>query len=321
MKMCDSKIFVVTGLVFLMLSSTCLSPITLAGKNNNVTCDIGFDKGPSSLPVVPLEKTTFIGFDKETLLDDYAYLACVPTAVFQNDEKLYSHPLLFFEDEYKYEEDKERSLNARQGLDYFMEDWMSYCNDELDQMTIINVPMDKVSQWNAKQYIEIEGNSPFDLAKQIALQDWSYSDNAVIAVIEEEYEKPSILTEGEIPGTLKAYDIDKQHFTAQLPEIGAAGGTSTFFDVTDKNYKYLSVKLGWSEKTLDYDLQLSDTTLRYDEDTSINGHMPYGATGYPHEKTPDFWQQYLWIVITVIMVILIGIVLFSSRRKRRGNKK
>ena len=261
MKMCDSKIFVVTGLVFLMLSSTCLSPITLADKNNNVTCDIGFDKGPSSLPVVPLEKTTFIGFDKETLLDDYAYLACVPTAVFQNDEKLYSHPLLFFEDEYKYEEDKERSLNARQGLDYFMEDWMSYCNDELDQMTIINVPMDKVSQWAAKQYIEIEGNNPFYLAKQIALQDWSYSDNAVIAVIEEEYEKPSILTEGEIPGTLKAYDIDKQHFTARLPEIGAAGGTSTFFDVTDKNYKYLSVKLGWSEKTLDYDLQLSDTKL------------------------------------------------------------
>jgi len=122
MKMCNVKVFGAIGLVFLMLSSACLLPVTLADKNNAVPSDIGFDKGPSSLPVIPLKKATFIGFDKETLLDDYAYLACVPTAVFQNDEKLYSHPLLFFEDEYKYEADKERSLNARQGLENFIED-------------------------------------------------------------------------------------------------------------------------------------------------------------------------------------------------------
>jgi len=59
-------------------------------------------------------------------------------------------------------------------------------------------------------------------------------------------------------------------------------------------------------------------SVRYNEDTSINGHMPFGAKDYPHEKTPDFWQQYSLIIASaVIVAVLIGIVLLVSRRKLR----
>ena len=113
----------------------------------------GFDKGPSYTNVVPLKKTTFIGFDEETLVDDYAYLAAVPTAVFNNVDKLFSHPLLFYQDPYPIKDDKEKSLNARQGLDYFMEDWMEYCNGYLDHITLINTPIDKLDNtWKSKEY-------------------------------------------------------------------------------------------------------------------------------------------------------------------------
>jgi hypothetical protein len=87
-----------------------------------------------------------INFDKDGILDDYAYLAAVPTSVFSSGGKLYSNPLLFYQDAYPVKEDKERTLDARQGLDYFMEDWMSYCNNQLDQMTLVNVPENKNRQ-------------------------------------------------------------------------------------------------------------------------------------------------------------------------------
>ena len=56
--------------------------------------------------------------------------------------------------------------------------------------------------------------------------------------------------------------------------------------------------------------------LRYDEDLSINGHMPYGATSYPHETTPMPWMQYIWILIVVAAIAVVGIAGFMFFRKR-----
>jgi hypothetical protein len=160
---------------------------------------MGFEKGVSWKPYIPLKRTTFVNFDEESLLDDYAYLAAIPTSVFydKNTEQIFSNPLLFYQDEYPVDELKERSLNARQGIDYFMEDWMGYTNGYLDQMTLINVPKNKIdSEWKAKEYTTIECTNPYSLASKIALQEWSYADDAVIAVIKEDYEKPDNITHG-----------------------------------------------------------------------------------------------------------------------------
>jgi hypothetical protein len=93
-----------------------------------------------------MKQVTFVNFDEDSYLDDYAYLAAVPTAVFQDKGRLFSYPLLFYQDEYPVEEDKERSLNARQGIDYFMEDWMSYSGGTLDSLMTINVPKNKLDE-------------------------------------------------------------------------------------------------------------------------------------------------------------------------------
>jgi len=219
-------------------------PVTQA--TSNIDYIKGFDKGPSTFPVVPLKKATFVGFDKESILDDY-------------DGKLFSHPLLFYEDEYKYDNDWERTLNARQGLDYFMEDWMSYCNGQLDQMTLVNVPVNKVDQWRADEYVEINGDNPYSIAADIALQDWSYSDDAVIAVIKEQYENPEIKTKGEINGVFESCEIDKQQFKMQRPVIGT-GATYKSFRINDQKYKYVLTEMSWDGKE-DYDLQLYDPEL------------------------------------------------------------
>lgn len=148
----------------------------------------GYDKGLSYKSVIPTKKVTFVNYDDETLIDDYAYLAAVPTAVFNYDGSLVSHPLLLFQEKMRIEKDKYLPLDAYQGIEYFMEDWESYCT-QMDQMTLINVDETKANNWKAKEYIEIVSENPFKIASSLALQDWEYSDEAVIAVIGEEFEE------------------------------------------------------------------------------------------------------------------------------------
>jgi len=228
--------FVTISIVFVIL--TALFPIALAVNLDYVE---GFDKGLSYLPVVNLKKTTMVNFDEDSLVDDYAYLAAVPTAVFQEDNRLFSYPLLFYQDEYPVSEERERSLNARQGLDYFMEDWMSYSNGRLDKMTLINVPMNRLDiTWKAKEYDVIESDSPYDIAARLALNDWSYSNDAVIAVINEEFEEPKDTeVTGEILGKLSG-DIGKSTLTVNRP-YGPAPEYEHF--EVGSEYKYVRADL------------------------------------------------------------------------------
>ena len=267
----------------LVLSATIMflagSLIPIAEASNAIDKVSGFDKGPSYTYVVPTKKTTFVGYDKDTLLDDYAYLAAVPTAVFNYEGKLVSHPLLYFEEEYKYEKDGERSFNAYQGIDYFMQDWMSYCDNEIDQMTLINVPGNTInSEWKAKDTVLIEGDNPYSIAADIALQDWSYSNDAVIAVIEPEYKSPETITTGKLYGFLDPYKIGKENYEMELPEVGATRGTPAFFEISDTNYKYLTAKLEWGLKSIDYDLQITDTQLGM-LDIAMRDYLGHNAHG------------------------------------------
>lgn len=137
----------------------------------------GINKGPSYLPVVPLKNVFLINYDEDSYLDDFAYLAAIPSSVFRQNGRLFSYPLLFFDEPYEYEEDSERTLNPRQGLDYFMDDWMSYCNGQLDQLKSVNVGINELDEsWRAKESFMIDSDSPYEIANEIALHDWSFSD-------------------------------------------------------------------------------------------------------------------------------------------------
>jgi len=203
----------------------------------------GFDRGVSWKPYVPLKRMTFVQFDSETLLDDYAYLAAVPTAVFYDNtsQQIYSNPLLYYEDPYQVTEQKERSLNTYEGIEYFMEDWMSYSHGYLDQLTLINVPHSKIaSSWSTKNTTLIEAVTPYDVAGDLALHDWSYSENAVVAVIQDSYEKPQNTTEGTITGTLSKRDgILTEHF--EIPKTNEVYPIYNEFTVPE-GYKFLTVR-------------------------------------------------------------------------------
>ena len=208
-KLSRSNRFLAVAFVYIMFIAA-IVPVVLGANINHIQ---GFDKGPSYKPVVPLKKVTFVNFDEDGYLDDYAYLAAVPIAIFDDGEKLYSNPLLFYQDPYPIKEDKERSLNARQGLDYFMEDWMSYCNGKADQMTLINIgEKDIPEEWDAEEYVTIKGTDPYVIAKDIALQDWSFSDNAVVAVINDDFKESNLEISNKINEKLDNAKVKSERF-------------------------------------------------------------------------------------------------------------
>jgi len=244
----------------LIVTILVLSILLPLGQAVNFDYIVGFEKGPSYKSVIPIKKTIFVNFDDEKLIDDYSYLAAVPTAVFNSNGNLFSNPLLYYQDEYEYTEDKERSLNAYQGLDYFMQDWSSFCNNRFDEVTLINVEKNKIDHWgSSKVYTTINGDNSFDIANDLALHDWSYSNDAVIAIIEEEFEKPDEIFNGKVSGTIPRYKTDHKTLKLERPIIGI-GATYEDFEINDKNYKYIITKMSWKDKE-DYDLQLYDDQL------------------------------------------------------------
>jgi len=251
----SKKNFLSIVLVIILLLSIFI-PFTNAKSPNDFE---GFDKGPSSLPVVPMKKITLIQSDKKTLIDDYAYLASVPTSVFTNDGKLFSNPLLFYEDEFKYDDDKERTLNPYQGIKFFLDDYYSYCNNNLDKINLINVQKNKIKDYDANEYFEIHSDDPFKTASDIALEDWSYSNDIVLAVIESEYKNPEIFTQEKTKGVLYEYDIGHKNLEIEQPIIGT-GGTYKSFDILDMNYKYVVAEMTW-ENRKDLDIQIFDKEL------------------------------------------------------------
>jgi hypothetical protein len=250
MKKTRMNSFVAVLIVCILLVGV-LIPIVQAFDTENIR---GFEKGPSYIPVAATKKVSLVKHDENSYLDDYAYLAAIPTAVFNHDNTLISHPLLFYEDEYPVEKDKERSLNSYQGLDYFMEDWMSYSNGELDQKILINMDENDASKWDAKETITIKANNPYEIASKIALQDWSYTDDAVIAVIDQEFKRLNNEESGTISGKIVIDKAVKQeHF--EVEQTNSLNPVSNDFTVPE-GYMYVYARCWYPSVTVRVSLPL-----------------------------------------------------------------
>ena len=230
------------NLIALMLATLMLIgiiiPVNEAASN---TMPSGFDKGPSYTSVVPTKKVTFVNYDENEIFDDYAYLAAVPTSVFNYDGTLVSNPLLFYQDQMRIEEDKYLSLDAYTGIKYFMEDWESYCN-QMDQMTLINVDSSKVTDWKSKEYTEIESDDPYHIASTLAMQEWNYANDAVVAVINQDFEESDVNVENMVKGSIPVKEVKEINF--EVKQSNKLNPVYHEFEV-EEGYKYLYVEAWW----------------------------------------------------------------------------
>ena len=275
-KSASSKRFVVITILFILISTTFANFVI--GKESTEIYSKGFDKGPSYTNVLPVKKVTMVNYDPDSLLDDYGYLASVPTAVFRDQNTLYSHPLLYYHEELGMEDEKEKSLDATEAIDYFMEDWMGYSKQKLDQMTLINIKEDRNIEWDSKKTTSINSKDPYELANKIALEEWSYSEDAVIVPIKNDYKESDKKTSGTIRDILPGEKIKEEHF--EVPQTNKINPQFKEFEVPE-GYKYIKAHAWWASINADLSTYTHIIIPSGDKDLQL----------YCKDKKRDDWMQ------------------------------
>ncbi len=214
------------------------------------------------------EKTTFVAYDPNGIVDDYAYMAAVPASVFYSDsnDKVVAHPLLFWEDP-----NSDISLNSNQGINYFMDDVSTISTEGLDMIETINLDETQQStvttSWPADKTHAINSDDPAVIAADIAAFNWEYSDTAVVAVIEDDITGEEVVTSGTLTGETPGESTKTGTFEGSQ-DPSPVNAVYHDFDVPE-GYKYIHAKMTWGngpakevlQRGKDPDLQIYDNQL------------------------------------------------------------
>lgn len=178
-------------------------------------------------PVVPVKKATLVQADKWGDIDDYAYLAAVPSSVFYDEksDSIVSHPLLFYD-------------GGNVGTDYFMEDWLATAG--MDELVTIN--MEEIIPWSANKTTEIYADNPYDVAREVATSSWKSSKTAVLAVIDGRMEYADAVA-GAVEGTMPGDYKPKVETITGERDVGIVPVYHNFS--IPEPYKYIDTDLVW----------------------------------------------------------------------------
>jgi len=292
------------AVLFVSLSMSVILPSQVLSMESKKTSVVKLSPAPTSkskekienLPkavawkeLKPFSALTLVGMDKESYIDDFAYLASVPTAVFREKDSLYSSPILFYEPPYKGSE-KEMTLNSNQGLGYFLEDWLTVNNGSLDTIQYINMPdelegIQLPSSENSSE-IKIKNKDIYALSSEIALKNWEYSDKAVIAVVEDDFSFLEKKTEGSLNGIVPAGEKATEHFEGSKDPDPQEPTYHNF--TVEEGYEFMTALMTWetvpgggevTDRGRDPDMQLYDWELG-EVAASENWNVLTGPTEY-----------------------------------------
>ena len=212
--------------------------------------------------VIPLRKTTLVMEDNEGLFDDYAYMAAVPTSVFEHDGKLYSSPLLYYSPPYSAGGNADLTMNSFQGLDYYLQDWITAARPE--ELDLINVPKEDVV-WALGNATSYTGKDIYSLSAKLALDNWEFSEEAVVAVVDE-YSERSESVSGTVTGSIPGLPLKEE----EIFGTKSVGIEPIYHNFTiDEGYTYINVFMEWGlewtagseERGKDLDMQVYDWQL------------------------------------------------------------
>jgi len=271
-------------------------------------------EGVSWAPVQAQSKTTLVGFDPYSYLDDYAFMASVPASTFYQDGTLYSSPLLFYEDSYVVGGPREEPLNSRRGVDYFMDDWMTFSgyaeqqrggDGVMDALQLINLApeqMDEaVHEWPAAQVNDIHSTDPYRLAAEIALDGWESSERAVIVPVMTHYPELSESTGGTFDGIIPDLPIRTMHIE-DSKEVGPVPPQYHNFTI-DPGYKFIDAYMKWGQdgtggeeaRGKDLDMQLYDWQLgevaASEEWNVIHGSNEHAVSYIYHDHDLETYEE------------------------------
>ncbi len=233
----------------------------------------GFE-GVSYERMTSLNKVTLVNHDGEGILDDFSYLAEVPASAFHSgaSERVFVNPVLFYGPSREVS-DTERTFNPYPGVKNLMDDMMTVSGGDLDKIELVGfdgqTPGEIQSDWTASRVKHIDANDPFSLSAKVALENWEYSDKAVIAVVDADPAPFENVFTGEITGKTPNASPKSGSMTGSKEPSPVDPNTHSF--TIEPDYKYITSQLTWgqswnplssiTERGKDPDLQLYDMQL------------------------------------------------------------
>lgn len=136
---------------------------------------------------VPLSRIALVAPDPQSYVDEYAYIATVPTGVFVHNDTQYVSPVIYSSD----------SMSEA----WLVEDWAEYIDVDggLTQGIVVgdypeSLLLERQETLGTRIYPRITGDTAAEIAAKLAVSEWTSSPSVVVAIAEEDFSTPSPIT-------------------------------------------------------------------------------------------------------------------------------
>ncbi|UCE09802.1 MAG: hypothetical protein JSW61_12640 [Candidatus Thorarchaeota archaeon] len=187
---------------------------------------------------VPLRRITLVQSDPLSYIDDFAYMAAVPTATFWYGGTHYISPVIHVS-----ESDSEGWL---------IQDWVEYLDEDGGTTQAIgigdfshNYIMKMQGIIGTQVYPQLKGASSSQIAARLAVAEWASTDTAVLALSQDQFQEPTV-TEGSYEYTFSGAQV-----SVVSPSIVATTPNPVTFDFTSSpNVGWIEGKFNWTGSDL-----------------------------------------------------------------------
>jgi len=153
--------------------------------DNNITLSDTYEEP------TPLRRAAFVAPNPNSYIDEFAYMAAVPTSIFYNDGTKYTSPLIL--------------SSGSDSEKWLIEDWVEYLamDGGVSQGLAIgdfsNSEILSLQELiGTKIYPRITGDTSAEIAAMLALNEWQSSETVVLSLAKDSFTTPTI-TSGEAP--------------------------------------------------------------------------------------------------------------------------
>ncbi|MHA2396334.1 MAG: hypothetical protein ACXAC0_06480 [Candidatus Thorarchaeota archaeon] len=159
---------------------------------------------------VPLSRVAFVAPNPNSYVDEFAYMAAVPTSLFYFNDTQFISPLIY--------------SDGSESESWLLDDWseyLSYDGGITQAIAVGDFSESYLSQLQhdvgVKIYPRIMGTTAAEIASLLAVNEWSSSSNAVIGLLKDDFSTPADIT-GDATHT----------FENQASELLEFGGSVTY---------------------------------------------------------------------------------------------
>ncbi len=225
------KIYVMLIVTLFIVSSTPVVPIQQPSiYSKNVLSQM-----PDDSNIVPLSKVVIVKNNPNNYIDDFSYIAAVPTSVFLYNGKQYISPVVYSD-----------NIDSAKWL---MSDWGHYLSQDSTEIRATAIGEISFEERQAAQYYlhakvfpTIIGDTSAEIAAKLAINDWETTSHAVLALSKDNFNALQTTT-----GTFQYKFTSAEERNITFSGSVTEGGSHTNSFTTTANDGWIFGYVNWSK--------------------------------------------------------------------------